>query len=232
MARSRNGVCTRSSRQTSAPAASGTAAASSHAGSVEAESKKPRMASIVTANSATPGKSSELSGPPGARWAGVHGAYSSTAAWRGRYGALPAGAVTTYPWSGGSQRSAAASPATVSGMLTTNTARQPAADTRKPPRTGPNAALLALVTEMAASAAAGGFGVRASRRIIASPAGYAADVPAACTIRQASTHQKPGATAASTPVTNTTASPVQYTRRGPNRSAMRPINGWPTHAVR
>jgi hypothetical protein len=65
---------------------------------------------------------------------------------------------------------------------------------------------------------------------MASPAGYAPDVPAAWTIRQARTHQKLVATAASTPAQNTTANPAQYTRRGPYRSAMRPMSGWPTHA--
>ena len=147
----------------------------------------------------------------------------------GRSRSVDAGARRTP--SGGSHHSARTSPTTASGMFTAKMPRQPAPATRNPPSTGPSAALVEFVTEMVASVAAGGL-PPASRRIVASPAGKAAEVPTACTTRQPTSQPNPGESSAATPVTSTTASPAQYTRRGPYRSATRPISGCPTHAAR
>jgi hypothetical protein len=66
---------------------------------------------------------------------------------------------------------------------------------------------------------------------MASPAGYAAEVPSACSIRQAISHPKTGARGASALAIPTNNKPVQKMRRGPNRSANRPIKGCATAAA-
>jgi hypothetical protein len=85
--------------------------------------------------------------------------------------------------------------------------------------------------EIAASGPAGAWPWGLMARMRASPAGYAAEVPSACHIRQATSHPKAGARGATALATPTTSRPAQKTRRGPNRSANRPIKGCATAAA-
>ena len=133
--------------------------------------------------------------------------------------------------SAGNQCQASMSPTAVIGTLTRKIAGQPVRATRNPPSTGPSATLTDEVMLIAPSVPAGAWPWGSPARMIASPAGYAAEVPHACSIRQAISHPKAGARGASTLATPTNSRPMQKMRRGPNRSANRPIKGWATAAA-
>src|SRR5262249_61226235 len=113
-------------------------------------------------------------------------------------------------------------PAAVIGTLIRKIAGQPARVASNPPRTGPSATLTDEVMVIAPSVPAGAGPWGALARRMARPAGYAAEVPKAWSIRQAISHPKAGARGASPPRTPTTSTPIHRSRPEPDRSAQRP----------
>ena len=76
------------------------------------------------------------------------------------------------------------------------------------------------------------FACRASAPTMTTALGYAVAVPRAMKARATQSSAKFGAKGASAQVTATSAMPSRNSRRGPKRSASRPISGWPAAEVR
>ena len=112
--------------------------------------------------------------------------------------------------------------------MTRKIACHPATATAIPPTTGPTAAMPFAAIDSAPSVPVGAGPSPATARTIARPAGNAAAVPNARSMRASTSDGSDGASGASRLATTTIDSPPMNTRRGPKRSARRPIAGWPT----
>ena len=123
--------------------------------------------------------------------------------------------------------------ASVSGTLIRNRASHPIRLTSTPPITGPAAAADALAIWIRPSGRVDGtLPCRASAATITTALGYAVAVPSAIKARATHNTAKFGEKGASAHVTATRAMPNTKSRRGPKRSASRPIRGWPAAEVR
>ncbi|CAH0326418.1 hypothetical protein SRABI128_05322 [Microbacterium sp. Bi128] len=120
-----------------------------------------------------------------------------------------------------------------SGTLIRNNACQPTRLTSRPPTTGPTAAADVFAIWIRPSGRVDfTFASRASAATMTTALGYAVAVPRAMNARATQSSAKLGAKGASAQVTATRAMPSRNSRRGPKRSASRPISGWPAAEVR
>ena len=123
--------------------------------------------------------------------------------------------------------------ASASGTLIRNSASQPTKLTRSPPTTGPTAAADVLAIWIRPSGRLDcTCACRASAPTSTTALGYAVAVPRAMNARATHSTAKFGANGATAQVTATNPIPSTNRRRGPNRSASRPITGWPAADVR
>ena len=120
-----------------------------------------------------------------------------------------------------------------SGTLIRNRACHPTRLTSNPPTTGPTAAAEVLAIWIRPSGRVDRtLALRASVPTMTTALGYAVAVPRAMKARATHSSAKLGANGASAQVTATTAMPSMKSRRGPKRSASRPMSGWPAAEVR
>src|SRR5262249_10504154 len=132
-----------------------------HRGLPDSDSRNARRLASMLLNSAIPGTSTRLT------------AVRTTASRDGAAPSMPRPGVA----SAGNQRQASRRPTTVIGTLTRKIAGQPARSARNPPSTGPSATLTDEVMLIAPSVPAGAWPWGLTERMMASPAGYAAEVP-------------------------------------------------------
>ena len=135
--------------------------------------------------------------------------------------------------SGGANRPTRRIAARASGTFSRNRASQPTKPTSSPPTTGPTAAADVLAIWIRPSGRVDfTFACFASAPTITTALGYAAAVPRAMKARATQSTAKFGANGATAQVTATRAMPSMNRRRGPKRSASRPMSGWPAAEVR
>ena len=135
--------------------------------------------------------------------------------------------------SAGAKRRTRRIAARASGTFSRNSACQPTKPTSSPPTTGPTAAAEVLAIWIRPSGRVDfTFACFARAPTITTAHGYAAAVPRAMTARATQSTAKFGENGASAQVTATRTMPSINRRRGPNRSASRPMSGWPAAEVR
>ncbi len=119
------------------------------------------------------------------------------------------------------------------GTLIANNACQPTRLTNNPPTTGPTAAAEVFAIWIRPNGRVDGkLASRLSSVTITTADGYAVAVPTAMSARATQTSAKLGRNGAMAQVTATNAMPNMNRRRGPKRSASRPIRGWPAADAR